>query len=120
VAGGVGSAISWTEVGAPFSFLTLVVIELMAFAALLLKAPVRTDEVKAVALIISQAWSRATPGGAKVGGGYLTIENNTPDRLLSGSADIAAKVQVHQMSMNNRVMSMRPADGGLVIEPARR
>jgi hypothetical protein len=24
------------------------------------------------------------------------------------------------MSMNNRVMSMRPADGGLVIEPARR
>jgi hypothetical protein len=40
VAGGVGSAISWTEVGAlHFSFLTLVAIELMAFAALLQKAP---------------------------------------------------------------------------------
>jgi copper(I)-binding protein len=40
---------------------------------------------------------RATPGGAKVGVGYLTIENkdNTPDRLLGGSADTAAKVQVH-------------------------
>jgi copper(I)-binding protein len=76
--------------------------------------------VKAADLITSQAWSRATPGGAKVGGGYLTIENSTPDRLLGGSADIAVMVQVHQTSMNNRVMSMRPADGGLMIEPARR
>jgi len=40
-----------------------------------LAAPLRADEVKAGDLVITQAWSRATPGGAKVGGGYLTIEN---------------------------------------------
>jgi periplasmic copper chaperone A len=92
-----------------------------ALAACLPASPVRADDVKAGDLVISQAWSRATPGGAKVGGGYLTIENkgSAPDRLLGGSADIAAKVQVHEMSMNNGVMTMRPVDGGLVIEPGK-
>jgi periplasmic copper chaperone A len=93
----------------------------LAFVAIVAATPARADDVKAGDLVISQAWSRATPGGAKVGGGYLTVENkgSTPDRLLGGSADIAAKVQVHEMSMNNGVMTMRPVDGGLVIEPGK-
>jgi periplasmic copper chaperone A len=92
-----------------------------ALAACLPASPVRADDVKAGDLVISQAWSRATPGGAKVGGGYLTVENkgSTPDRLIGGSADIAGKVQVHEMSMNNGVMTMRPVAGGLVIEPGK-
>src|SRR5580700_4593752 len=87
----------------------------------LIAAPASAAEVKAGDLVITQAWSRATPGGAKVGGGYLTIENrgSAPDRLIGGSADVAAKVQVHEMSMNNGVMTMRPVDGGLVIEPGK-
>ena len=93
----------------------------VAFATILLSTPVCAAEVKAGDLVITQAWSRATPGGAKVGGGYLTIENKgtTPDRLIGGSADIAAKVQVHEMSMNNGVMTMRPVEGGLTIEPGK-
>jgi periplasmic copper chaperone A len=93
----------------------------IAFMAVLLAVPVSAAEVKAGDLVITQAWSRATPGGAKVGGGYLTIENKgtTPDRLIGGSADAAAKVQVHEMSMNNGVMTMRPVEGGLVIEPGK-
>ncbi len=84
-------------------------------------APARAEEVKAGDLVITQAWSRATPGGAKVGGGYLTIENkgSTPDRLIGGSADVADKVEVHEMAMNNGVMTMRPLDKGLVIEPGK-
>ena len=46
-----------------------------AFLAALLLAPAHAEEVKAGDLVITQAWSRATPGGAKIGGGYLTIEN---------------------------------------------
>jgi copper(I)-binding protein len=86
-----------------------------------LLAPARAEEVKAGDLVITQAWSRATPGGAKVGGGYLTIENkgSAPDRLIGGSADIADKVQVHEMAMNNGVMTMRPLNQGLVIEPGK-
>jgi len=93
----------------------------VALVAYLGGSPVRADEVKAGELVITQAWSRATPGGAKVGGGYLTIENKgtAPDRLLGGAADVAAKVQVHEMSMNNGVMTMRPVEGGLLIEPGK-
>ncbi|MGZ5870607.1 MAG: copper chaperone PCu(A)C [Bradyrhizobium sp.] len=84
-------------------------------------APARAEEIKAGDLVITQAWSRATPGGAKVGGGYLTIENkgSVPDRLIGGSAEVADKVQVHEMAMNNGVMTMRPLDKGLVIDPGK-
>lgn len=87
----------------------------------LLVAPLRAQEVKAGDLVITQAWSRATPGGAKVAGGYLTIENkgSVPDRLIGGSADVAAKVQVHEMAMDKGVMTMRPLETGLTIEPGK-
>ena len=77
-----------------------------------LAAPARADEIKAGDLVISQAWTRATPKGAKIGGGYLTIENKgtAPDTLIGGSADVAGSVQVHEMSMDNGVMKMRPLE----------
>jgi copper(I)-binding protein len=84
----------------------------------LLSAPAHAQEIKAGDLVITQPWSRATPGGAKIAGGYLTIENKgtTPDRLVSAAGDIAGKVEIHEMAMNNGVMTMRPLDKGLVIE----
>jgi periplasmic copper chaperone A len=93
----------------------------IALVAALFGAPARAEDVKAGDLVISQAWSRATPGGAKIGGGYLTIENKgtTPDRLIHCSGDIADKVEVHEMSMKNGVMTMRPLDNGLTIEPGK-
>jgi copper(I)-binding protein len=92
-----------------------------ALLACLLAAPARAEEIKAGDLVITQAWSRATPGGAKIGSGYLTIENkgSAPDRLISGSADVADKVQVHEMATTNGVMTMRPLDNGLTIEPGK-
>jgi copper(I)-binding protein len=92
-----------------------------ALLAFMFAAPALAEEVKAGDLVITQAWSRATPGGAKVAGGYLTIENkgSTPDRLIGGSADVADKVQVHEMATNNGVMTMRPLDKGLAIEPGK-
>lgn len=94
---------------------------LAVFVLALCAAPVRADEVKAGDLVISQAWSRATPGGAKVAGGFLTIENkgSAPDKLVAVSAEIAGKVEVHEMAMDNGVMKMRPLDKGLVIEPGK-
>lgn len=94
---------------------------ILAFLAVLAMPPSWAEDVKVGNLVIAQAWGRATPGGAKVGGGYLTITNqgSTPDRLIGGSAEIAAKVQVHEMSMNNGVMTMRPLEQGLAIEPGK-
>jgi copper(I)-binding protein len=81
----------------------------------------QAEDVKAGDLVISQSWSRATPGGAKVAGGYLTIENKgaSPDRLLGGTTDVAAKIEVHEMTMKDGVMNMRPLDQGLAIEPGK-
>ena len=100
------------------------ILQTLAAAALLaglFAAPAHAEEVKAGDLVITQAWSRATPGGAKIGSGYLTIENkgSAPDRLMGGSSDVAGKVEVHEMAMSNGVMKMRPLDKGLTIEPGK-
>ena len=99
------------------------ILQFFAYALFVLSfaAPVHAEEVKAGDLVITQAWSRATPGGAKVAGGYLTIENkgSAPDRLIGGSAEIAGKVELHEMTTSNGVMKMRPLDRGLAIEPGK-
>lgn len=96
-------------------------IALAAAMAAMLAAPVRAEDVKAGDLVITQAWSRQTPSGAKVAGGYLTIENKgaTADRLVSGSGDVAGRVEIHEMAMDGGVMTMRPLDKGLVIDPGK-
>jgi copper(I)-binding protein len=72
-------------------------------------------------LIIESPWLRATPAGAQVAGGYVRITNTgaTPDRLIGGSLPVAAKVQVHEMSMSDGVMKMRLLPNGLEIAPGK-
>ena len=75
-------------------------------------------DYKAGTLRIDHPWSRATPGGAKVGGGYLVIENSgtAADRLISVSAPaIAGRSEIHEMAVTNGVMTMRPLDNGIAI-----
>jgi periplasmic copper chaperone A len=92
-----------------------------ALMACITGSSVRAEEVKAGDLMISQAWSRATPNGAKIGVGYFTIENKgtTADKLIGVTGDISGKIELHEMSMNNGVMKMRPVDGGLAIDPGK-
>jgi hypothetical protein len=77
------------------------------------------QQVKAGDLVLDHAWARATPAGAKVGGGYLTIENKgaTPDKLTGASSSAAGKIEVHESAMNNGVATMRPVKDGLSIPP---
>jgi len=81
--------------------------------------PAHAEDVTAGSLKISAPWTRATPKGASVGGGYLKIANTgtTPDRLTGGSTDVAGRFEVHEMSMDNGVMKMRPVAGGIEIKP---
>ena len=96
-------------------------IALAAALAAMLAAPVRAEDVKAGDLVITQAWSRQTPSGAKVAGAYLTIENKgtAPDRLVGGSGDVAGRFEIHEMAMEGGVMKMRPLDKGVVIDPGK-
>jgi copper(I)-binding protein len=76
---------------------------------------------KVGALVIAAPWTRATPGGAQVGGAYLKITNTgtDTDRLIGGSLPTAAAVEVHEMSMTDGVMKMRKLDKGLEIAPGK-
>ena len=76
-------------------------------------------DYKAGSLDISDPWSRATPKGSSVAAGYMKIKNNgsTPDRLIGGSSDVAAKFEVHEMKIEDGVAKMRPVKGGLEIKP---
>ncbi|WP_152045153.1 copper chaperone PCu(A)C [Aureimonas psammosilenae] len=76
-------------------------------------------EFKAGSVEIGHPWSRATPPGAKVGAGYLTLKNegSTPDRLVSATSPASAKVEVHEMAVKDGVMTMRPVTGGVEIPP---
>lgn len=76
-------------------------------------AQASAQDIDAGSLILQHPWSRATPPGAPVGGGYLTIVNKgtTADKLVGGTIDVAAGVEIHQMTMEDGVMKMRQLDG---------
>ena len=67
-------------------------------------------DVTAGDLMIRHPWTRATPGGAQVAGGYLTVVNRgaAPDRLVGGSFAAADGLSVHEMTVEGGVMKMRP------------
>jgi periplasmic copper chaperone A len=84
-------------------------------------APVSAQTIKVGDLQIENAWSRATPAGAKVGAGYLVIKNTgtSPDRLVGGSTAAAANVEIHETTMRDDVATMQPMSSGLPIEPGK-
>jgi uncharacterized protein YcnI/copper(I)-binding protein len=77
------------------------------------------DTFKVGDITVAAPWTRATPGGAKVAGGYLKVTNNgaAADTLIGGTSDIAGRVEVHEMTMSGGVMRMRPLNDGLEIKP---
>src|SRR6516225_4894213 len=87
---------------------------LASIALLVAATSARADDIS-----VKQAWSRATPKGAQVAGGYLTIENHSPspDRLISAATPAATKIEIHEMTTLNGIMVMRPVEGGLTIPP---
>ncbi|MGC4025132.1 MAG: copper chaperone PCu(A)C [Mesorhizobium sp.] len=104
-----------------YSRLTQQIFNIAALTAMLLFAAVHglsAHEYKAGAITIHHPWSRATPTGAKVAVGYLTLKNDgsEADRLVSVEAEIAPKSEIHEMSVDlNGVMTMRGLPDGVEI-----
>jgi copper(I)-binding protein len=75
--------------------------------------------IKAGDIVVTAPWTRATPGGAKVAGGYMRLTNTgkEADRLIGGSLPQAGRFEVHEMATVNNVMTMRQLDKGLEIRP---
>jgi copper(I)-binding protein len=70
-------------------------------------------------LTVTSPWTRATPGGAKIAGGYLKITNSgaSADRFTGAKSEEADHLELHEMSMSDGVMKMRPLPKGVEIKP---
>ena len=82
-------------------------------------APSATAAFRLGDLTVTAPWTRATPGGAKIAGGYLKISNSgsAPDRFIGATTELADHAEIHEMSMSDGVMKMRPLPNGLEIRP---
>ncbi len=74
-------------------------------------------EIKFGNLEIFHPWARQAPSGANVAAGFLIIKNNgkEDDRLVSATAVITSKVQIHEMKVEGDVMKMNELKDGIVI-----
>ena len=89
---------------------------LAAAAALTLAAAAFAAED---AIRVEQAWARATPGGAKTGAAYFTLESREADRLVGVETPIAGRAELHTHEMDSGIMKMRPVEG-IAIEPGKK
>jgi copper(I)-binding protein len=73
-----------------------------------------------------KAWTRATPPGATVAAGYMSVRNNgaQADRLVSVTSPASARVETHITIRDGSISRMRevkgyeiPAGGSLELKP---
>jgi len=70
-------------------------------------------------------WTRATPPGAKVGGGFMQLRSSSAaDRVVGASSPVAGRVEMHITVREGDVMKMRevtafevPAGGTFELKP---
>jgi len=68
-------------------------------------------------LQIGLPWSRATPPGAQVAAGFLSVDNTgkSDDRLVGVTTTAAERVEIHQMRVDGTIMRMRQVTDGVAL-----
>jgi len=68
-------------------------------------------------IMVSDARVGATPPGASVAAGYLTLHNTSEreDRLESASSQVAALVEIHETTVTNDIAKMRQLPNGVSL-----
>jgi periplasmic copper chaperone A len=97
------------------------VIFVFVAAAVFTAGEATAHEFKVGALDIGHPWSRPTPQGADIAGGYLTITNKgkVADRLIGGSSPAASQIEVHEMVNVDGATKTRALESGLEIKPGK-
>lgn len=88
------------------------VVRTAALAAVLGAACV---SVFAQTVEVQGAWARATVQGQKATGAFMQLTASADTQLVGISTPVAGVAEVHEMKMNNGVMTMRAVDGGLAL-----
>ena len=102
------------------TFLRAVLMTGAAFVTLpLLGTSLAAHDFRAGDLAIGHPWTRAVAARAPTAAGYMTIRNagSAPDRLLGAETPQAGRVELHEMSMTDGIMRMRPVPGGIALPP---
>lgn len=73
--------------------------------SVLLTAPAWAAEVR-----VDNAWIREPAPGQEVVGGFLNISSQNDASLVQAKSPVAGMVELHEMSMKDGVMRMRPVD----------
>jgi periplasmic copper chaperone A len=77
-------------------------------------------------MMVQEPWSRASAGMAKAGAAFMTVMNHgsADDRLISASASISERVELHTHIMEGNIMRMRqvphidlPKGEAVVLKP---
>ena len=103
-----------------------IVVAACLAAGVLATTSVTGHEYKKGDLRVGHPWTRATPPGAKVAAGYLTMRNSgkLPERILGASSPAAERVELHIQVRDGDVLKMRevshfeiPPGGRLTLRP---
>lgn len=88
-------------------------------AAILFALPATAHDYRAGDIAIGHPWSRATIANAPTAVGYMTLRNEgtAPDQFLSASNPMARAVELHETSVADGIMRMRPLPSGVTIPP---
>lgn len=86
-------------------------LKTVVLVAALAAAPLAHAQTPAPQVQATNAWSRATPGGASTGAVYVTLASPAGDTLTGVSSSVATTASVHEMAMDGNVMRMRPMPG---------
>jgi len=87
----------------------------LALTAAALYSFARNTHTGAGAIVVKEAWARATPPGAAVAAVYATIENRgaAGDRLISIASPAAGSAMLHQTVEEGGISQMRGGEGSI-------
>ncbi len=89
-----------------------------ALAVVLSSACVPAGAQRVGDLRIEDPWVRATPPGAGVTGGFMTVRNTgaKDDRLVSVTSPAVGRVEIHEMRHEDGMMRMRRLEAGVPVK----
>ncbi len=82
----------------------------------------QTTSFRSGSLVVAEPFVLATQPGAQYTAGYMRIENggSEGDRLVSGTVEVAARVEIEEGEAKGGVTSVHPLQDGLAIPPGGR
>jgi copper(I)-binding protein len=106
----------------------MIILRAFIISAFLTMIPVAAYAEK-LAISVGNAYAFAVPKDANIAAAFMALTypagtENVPDRILRVETPVAEKAEMHTMSIENNVMTMRPVDsfplpptGSFILKP---